>query len=134
MSDDVSEEAVFLEAAWRFAFVLTGCREGASKAFKESVDELLRHPHAGDLEKTEKLLFAAVRRRSLKFPAYCELKGSPARLHRLPEPGRSALALLSLNALGADAITNILGIDSRGLAEALGKARSALREGAVSAK
>ena len=57
-----------METAWRFAFLLTGCHEGASKVFKDSVEELLRHPHPGDLDRTRQLFFTAVRRRGLKFP------------------------------------------------------------------
>ena len=125
---DLPEEWVFLKTAWRFAFLLTGCREGTSKVFKDSVDELLRHPHPGDLERARQLFFTVVRRRGLKFAARCELQGMAAKLHELPEPGRSALALLYLDALPAVDIQRVLNIDERLLAEAMDKARSALRE------
>jgi hypothetical protein len=125
---DFPEEWVFLKTAWRFAFLLTGCREGTSKVFKDSVEELLRHPHPGDLERARQLFFTVVRRRGLKFPARCELQGTAAKLHELPEPGRSALALLYLDALPAVDIQRVLNIDGRLLAEAMDKARSALRE------
>ncbi|HEY5704750.1 MAG TPA: hypothetical protein VIS96_04170 [Terrimicrobiaceae bacterium] len=125
---DLPEEWVFIETAWRFAFVLTGCREGTSRVFKESVEELLRHPHPGDLERTKRLFFTVVRRRSLKFPARCELEGTAAKLHKLAEPGRSALALLYLDALPAGDIQRVLSISERLLAEAMDKARSELRE------
>ena len=125
---DLPEEWVFLETAWRFAYLLTGCREGTSKAFKDSIEELLRHPHPGDLERTRQLFFTVLRRRSLKFPARCELEGTAAKLHELAEPGRSALALLYLGALPAVDIQRVLSIDERLLAEAMDKARSALRE------
>jgi hypothetical protein len=125
---DLPEEWNFLKTAWRFAFLLTGCHEGTSKAFKDSVEELLRHPHPGDLERTRQLFFAVVRRRSLKCPARCELEGTAAKLHELPEPGRSALALLYLDALAAVDIQRVLNIDERLLADAMDKARCALRE------
>jgi hypothetical protein len=125
---DLPEEWVFLETAWRFAFLLTGCHEGASKAFKDSVEELLRHPHPGDLDRTRRLFFTAVRRRSLKFPARCELEGTAANLHALPEPGRSALVLLYLDALPTDDIECVLNVGERLLAEVMDKTRSALRE------
>jgi hypothetical protein len=125
---DLPEEWNFLKTAWRFAFLLTGCHEGTSKAFKDSVEELLRHPHPGDLERTRQLFFTVVRRRSLKCPARCELEGTAAKLHELPEPGRSALALLYLDALPAVDIQRVLNIDERLLAEAMDKARCALRE------
>jgi hypothetical protein len=125
--NDISDDWVFLETAWRFALLLTGCYEGTSKAFKDSVDELLRHPHPGDLERTKQLFFTIVRRRSLKFPARCELEGTAAKLHKLPEPGRSALALLYLGALPASDIQCVLNLDERLLADAVDKTRSALR-------
>jgi hypothetical protein len=125
---DLPEEWVFLETVWRFAFLLTGCHDGASRVFQDSVDELLRHPHPGDLDRTRQLFFTVVRRRSLKFPARSELEGTAANLHALPEPGRSALALLYLDALPADDIQCVLNIDERLLAGAIDKARSALRD------
>jgi hypothetical protein len=124
---DIPDEWIFLETAWRFSLLLTGCREGTSKVFKDSVDELLRHPHPGDLERTRQLFFTIVRRRSLKFPARCELEGTAAKLHKLPEPGRSALALLYLDALPASDIHCVLNLDERLLADAMNKTRSALR-------
>ena len=124
---DIPEDWFFLETAWRFALVLTGCQEGTAKVFKESVDELLRHPHPGDLERSKQLFFTIVRRRSLKFPARCELEGTAAKLHKLPEPGRSGLALLYLDALPASDIQHVLNLDERLLADAVDKTRSALR-------
>jgi hypothetical protein len=125
---ELPEDWVFVETAWRFALLLTGCHEGTSKVFKDSVEELLRHPHPGDLERTRQLFFTVVRRRSLRFPARCELNGTAAKLHELAEPGRSALALLYLGALPASDIQRVLNIDERGLADVVDKARSALRE------
>jgi hypothetical protein len=124
---DIPDEWLFLETAWRFALVLTGCHEGTSKVFKDSVNELLRHPHPGDSERTKQLFFTIVRRRSLKFAARCELEGTAAKLHKLPEPGRSALALLYLDALPASEIQCVLNLDERLLADAMDKTRSALR-------
>jgi hypothetical protein len=125
---ELPEDWVFVETAWRFALLLTGCHEGTSTVFKDSVEELLRHPHPGDLERTRRLFFTLVRRRSLRFPARCELNGTAAKLHELAEPGRSALALLYLGALPASDIQRVLNIDERGLADVMDKARSALRE------
>jgi DNA-directed RNA polymerase specialized sigma24 family protein len=125
---DLPEDWVFLESAWRFALLLTGCHEGAAKIFKDSVDEVLHHPHPGDLERTRQLFFMIVRRRSLKYPARSELERTPARLHRVAEPGRSALALLYLGIFPAGDIQRVLNIDERLLAEAVATARSALRE------
>jgi hypothetical protein len=126
--NDIPEDLVFLETAWRFALLLTGCFEGTSKVFKDSVDELLRHPHPGDAERTKQLFFTIIRRRSLKFPARCELDGTAAKLHKLPEPGRSALALLYLDALSASEVQSVVNLDERLLADTVDKTRVALRE------
>lgn len=121
-----AEHSDWLEKAWRFAHVLTGCTEGASRAFEETVGEVRRHPHAEDEDRVASLFFTILRRRCLKFPARNELPGNMATLHTLLEPNRSALTLLCLNALSAPEIQRVLDIDARKLAEALEKARVAL--------
>jgi DNA-directed RNA polymerase specialized sigma24 family protein len=84
----------------------------------------LRHPHQ---------VTRAIKRCSLQspvaqpVPARCELEGTAAKLHKLPEPGRSALALLYLDALPASDIQHVLNLDERLLADAVDKTRSALR-------
>ena len=115
-----------LENAWRFAHVLTGCAEGAARAFDESLEEVRRHPHADDEDRMARLFFNTLRRRCLKFPARCELAGRVADLHRLPEPGRSALVLLCLNILPASEMERVLNLDGRTLSASLEQARSAL--------
>jgi len=125
---DVSHQWDFLESAWRLAFLLTGCREGADKIFREATAEVLKHPHADEAERAKSLLLAAVRRRSLKFPARCELEGAAASLHRLAEPGRSALALLYLNAATVPELQHVLQVEGWAVHEALEAARKALRE------
>ena len=57
----------------------------------------------------------------MKFPAYCELSGPAAELHRLLEPVRSAITLSSLNALPQEQIPSVLNIDRRQLAAAMAK-------------
>lgn len=122
----VPEEWSFLKTAWRFAFLLTGCEEGAAKVFQESVEEILRHPHRGDEERMARLFFQIIRRRALKFPARCELTGLLAKLHASPEPGRSAVILLALNALSEEHLRHLLDVDKRTLADAVERTRAAL--------
>jgi DNA-directed RNA polymerase specialized sigma24 family protein len=49
-------------------------------------------------------------------------------LHKLPEPGRSALSLLYLDALSASEVQSVVNLDERLLADAVDKTRVALRE------
>jgi hypothetical protein len=121
-----AEHSDWLEKAWRFAYVLTGCTEGASSTFGETLAEVSRHPHADEEERVASLFFKVLRRRCLKFPARNELQGNAVALHALVEPSRSALTLLCLNALPAREIQRVLDIDARALAEALEKARTTL--------
>lgn len=121
---DIPGEWQFLKTAWRFALVLTGCREGAGKVFKETAAEVASHPHPGDLNRTRHLFYTALRRRALKYPARNELSGVPGKFHLVLEPGRSALALLYLDALSPGEIGKILELDQRGLAESLDRARA----------
>lgn len=117
----------YLNSAWRYALVLTGNREGAGKVFRESVDEVVRHPHPGDHERTKRLLFTVLRRRALKHPASCELTGPAAVLHRQPEPDRSALTLLSLSAFDAEGLHRVLDLDVAAVAAAVDRARGAVQ-------
>jgi hypothetical protein len=120
-----------LESAWRFAHVLTGCSEGASRAFDEALTEIRRHPHVDDEDRFATLFFTILRRRCLKFAARNELTGRTADLHRLTEPGRSALVLLCLNVLPARELARVLSLEARMLADALEQSRAALRTESV---
>lgn len=116
-----------LQAAWRLAGLLTGCREGASTVLRAAVDEILRHPSADAPARRKRLLLSTVRRRSLRFPARCELSGLAAKLHGLREPGRTALALLYLDALPSEDIQRLLDFDEAMLAHELQIARDQLK-------
>jgi DNA-directed RNA polymerase specialized sigma24 family protein len=116
-----------LENAWRFAHVLTGCAEGASRAFDEALAEIRRHPHVDEEDRFATLFFTILRRRCLKFPARNELAGRMAVLHTVPEPGRSALTLLCLNVLSSRELARVLSLESRALAETLEQSRASLR-------
>jgi len=125
---DVPAEWTFLSTGWRLALILTGGREGASKAFREAVEEVRHHPNAGDHHRLEILFFSALRRRCLRIPANNELTDLPSRLHRLEEPGRSVLAMTWLNAMSISDLHRVIGLDDAVLADAADKARAQLRE------
>lgn len=118
---EIPTEWAYLDTAWRFAWLLTGCEEGASRVFHETVEEISRHPHPGDHDRTKRLFFSALRRRSLKYPARCDLSGTAAALHRAIEPGRSAVALLDLKAFSEADAERILALDHRAFTAAVEK-------------
>jgi hypothetical protein len=112
---DHPEEWTFLETAWRFTWLLTGCKEGVDKVFSETVEEIRRHPHTGDADRTACLFYSILRKRALRFPARCALDGPAASLHREPEPARSAQALLGLRALSSSDVQRVLDLDAKTL-------------------
>lgn len=125
---DVPAEWTFLSTGWRLALILTGGREGASKAFRETIEEVRHHPNISDHHRLEVLFFSTLRRRCLRTPASNELSGLSSRLHRLEEPGRSVLALIWLNAFPINDLHRIIGSDDVTLAEAVSKARAQLSQ------
>lgn len=128
---EIPAEPALLETAWQYALLCTGCRQGADSVLKAAVEDILKHPDAGDPGRRKRLLFGTVRRRSLRFPAKIEVNGAAARMHKLAEPGRSALALLYLDAMPAEEIRRVLELDEAGFSAAVEKSRNALKtEGA----
>ena len=125
---DVPAEWTFLKTGWRLALILTGNHEGASRAFSDAVEEVRRHPNAGDLHRLEVLFFSTLRRRCLRVPAANQLQGLVSALHQLPEPGRSALALIWLDAISADDLHRVVGVEDALLADALEKSRQQIRQ------
>ncbi|MDD5200553.1 MAG: hypothetical protein PHC88_12220 [Terrimicrobiaceae bacterium] len=133
---------------YRFAAVLLRDAGLARTVVCETLDAAAQKPpvHA-DPERLVMLLFQRVRRRALKVSASAgapdfrrgELpadaaavagQAAPERIETaiqaLPEPGRSALLLLLLDAMEADWIAKLLGLGQAELARALHGARLAL--------
>jgi DNA-directed RNA polymerase specialized sigma24 family protein len=144
MSDrDAWEHPLYL-----FAAVLLGDGERARAVVIETLEAVIAKPPAGlDAERLAMRLFQDVRTRALKLlPAADSPKIAPgdlppnaesvvaavppdrilAALHALPEPGRSALALLLLDELESDHVAKMLGLDRAEFAVALSRARLAL--------
>ncbi len=124
---DVPAEWIFLSTGWRLALILTGSQKGASRAFRDTVAEVSRHPNAGDHHRLEILFFSALRRRCLRVPASNTLSGLVSALHQQPEPGRSTLALTWLNALPASELHRVVEVDGHPLSSALEKTREQLQ-------
>ncbi len=146
-----TEDSDFFQDLHRFAFVLTRNADTARRIVTESLDEALQR-HRGHLEHERwvVLCFQGVRKRALANvttpkPA---LRNVPdelppdadrvladadpdlvlAALHNLPEPGRSALVVLLLKVLDAEAMEKMLGVGLGELSDAVHAARLSLIE------
>jgi len=108
------------------AWILTGCEEGARAVLPEAAKEAARHPSAHDEDRKAKLFYACIRRRSIKFPARCELGGRLAGLHRSEEPGRTLLVCSALGALQAREAATVAGLDPRAAESLVASAAGAL--------
>lgn len=123
---ELPEQWAFLPTGWKVAFIFTGCRAGATRIFQETIEELLRHPGAGNPHRARLLFFAALRRRALRYPAVCELEGLTAVLHRMAEPARSAFTLAFLKAVNEDELEHVLELGARQVAEEEARAHALL--------
>jgi len=129
-----------LTGIFRYAVLLTGSPQAAQNVmldvFADSAEKI---HHFRNGKSCEAWLVAKVRNRLLNKPlqAATETPGKTdasdpaldlaARLSRLPEPGRSALALLYINRFSASEIAQILQLPLEALAEAVDSARNSLR-------
>lgn len=140
----------------RFARILLGSEDAARRLTLEVIETAIaRRASLGDGERLGLFLFQETRRRALKqkpapaaalsgdgeLPAAASevvAAAAPARveaaLHALPEPGRSGLALLLLDALEADVVARLLGLGAAEFAAALHGARRALHAALVPAE
>ena len=135
---------------YRFAYLLLRDREAARKSVLETLEAgILKRPPHIEPERLIMLQFRDVRRRALKglsaAPAVRTTKGEltaeaeaaargvdPQKLesviHALPEPGRTAYALLLLDALESEWIAKLLGLAQAEFAETVQGARLAVHE------
>ena len=145
----MAERDAWEQPLYRFAAVLLQDAELARKVTLETLEASVLKPPTHDDERLAMFLFQAVRRRALKSRGTAAVGGSargelpanaadmvnratPARveaaLHALPEPGRSALALLVLDTMEADNVAKLLGLGEAEFAKVLHGARLALHE------
>jgi DNA-directed RNA polymerase specialized sigma24 family protein len=130
------------QSLYRFAEILLRDPELARKVTLETLEAAILKP-PGDAERVAMTLFVGIRRRALRNKGTIIPPAAPraelpaeaaavapekiaAALHALPEPGRSALALLLLDVMEADHIAKVLGLAEAELATALHSARLAL--------
>lgn len=131
---------------YRFARVLLRDESDARSLVLDTLAAAAKRPPAGDLDRFVTRLFQEVRRCALKqrpsaasvsirgelpedadgLVRRCDGAAFETALHALPEPGRSALALLVLDAFEPDWIARLLGLPPEDFAEALRAARLGL--------
>jgi hypothetical protein len=109
MSDSLRQSGM-AGRGYAIANLLTGCHEGAMAVATAAADEVGKHPAASEAGRIARLFFAAVRRRSLRFPARCDLDGALAGLHAMQEPARSAHVLRLVGAMDDAEIAGVLGV------------------------
>jgi len=147
-----SAESEFFASLYRFAWILLLREDMARKVVLDALGEVhvrTSHSHE-DAERTQARLFQVVRQRALKAnvagttPMASASSGWPidaepyltaasaseiaAALHRTDEPGRSALALVLLDAVEVESMEKILGLSITQLAEATDRARAAVAQ------
>ena len=139
-----------LTGIYRFAVLLTGAPRTAQAVVMEvfaDAGEKINHFRSG--KSCEAWLVAKVRNRLLKNPSRAMDKPAPEtpddkpqvsvdlnpaalelaqRFSKIPEPGRSALALLYINHFSVQEIAQILQIPLEEMAEATGAARAILQQ------
>jgi DNA-directed RNA polymerase specialized sigma24 family protein len=144
-----AEHWEYFQDLYRFAVVLTGDGDRAMRAVTASLDDALKRLRShGEPDRLLALLFKDVRERVLRdeparpsagrevggeLPdgAEATLAEVDAEMVRagilsLPEPGRSALALLYLEVMDAEEITRVLGVTAAELADSLAGTRARL--------
>ncbi|HWB60418.1 MAG TPA: hypothetical protein VG733_13060 [Chthoniobacteraceae bacterium] len=131
-----------LTGIYRYAVLVTGSAQAARDTVLDVfADAAEKIHHFRNGKSCEAWLVAKVRTRVLNRPfqpgATAESATNPepdaaaalaARFARLPEPGRSALALLYINHFSIQEISQILQLPLEMLADAIGSAREALQQ------
>ncbi len=136
---------------YRFAVVLTGDDGKAMRVVSASLEDALKRPRShGDLDRLHALLFKDVRERALRdapgertgrrrkvtiLPGEVglsiDVREVRREMHALPEPGRSALALLYLEVMETEELQRVLGKTEAEVADLLADARGRLHEALV---
>lgn len=122
-----STETSYFENLYRFALILTGNAEAAERHALSSLEEVAQLKHLGDEEHTWRLLYANLRKRASKEAALADpLSEKISALHKLDEPGRSALTLLYLGDVAPETAHRVLEISEKEFVQAVQKARESL--------
>jgi hypothetical protein len=124
----LTKEWRFLRSGWIYAFVLTGKQAAATELVSKALKDVVERNDLVSSRRKRRLFFAMLFREGHKIPrsATTEDGSSPMlnRLHGIPEPGRSALALLHLRLFAPDQIAVIVDQTEKQLPDILKTARN----------
>jgi hypothetical protein len=124
---NLPKEWRFLRSGWIYAFVLTGQSSGATEMVSKALQGVAARNDLVSSSRRKRLFFATLFREGHKFPRHTEPAeekySTLASLHKIQEPGRSALALLHLRLFDPDQIAVIIGKTEKELPAILTAAR-----------
>ncbi|MFM8765510.1 MAG: hypothetical protein ACKOHM_13455 [Spartobacteria bacterium] len=124
---NLPKEWRFLRSGWIYAFVLTGREEEATGMVSRALQGVAARNDLVSSRRRRRLFFAMLFREGQKIPRQSEPAGEKysmlAGLHKIREPGRSALALLHLRLFDADQVAVIIGKTEKELPAILTAAR-----------
>jgi hypothetical protein len=124
---NLPKEWRFLRAAWIYAFVLTGQEATATEMVSNALQGVAVRNDLVSSRRRRRLFFAILFREGQKISVPSEPtegdSSTLSRLHKIREPGRSALALLHLRLFDPDQIAVIIGKTEKELPDILTTAR-----------
>jgi hypothetical protein len=124
---NLPKEWRFLRAGWMYAFVLTGQEAAATEMVSKALQGVAARNDLVSSRRRRRLFFAILFREGQKISSPSEpAEGNDstfAGLHKIQEPGRSALALLHLRLFDPDQIAVIIGKTEKELPAILTAAR-----------
>ncbi len=130
MMTHLPKEWRFLPDAWSYAVILTGSPQSPTDLVTNTLNSVAtRHDILGNKHR-RRVFFATLFREAQKNPRRespePDLSDDILKLHSLPEPGRSAIALCHMGLFPIDQIADIVGKNERDLPELLVATRAAL--------
>ena len=124
----LTKEWRFLRSGWIYAFILTGRETAAAELVSKALKEVAERNDLVSSRRKRRVFFAMLFREGQKIPRLSapvdESHPILLRLHGMPEPGRSALALLHLRLFDPDQIAVIIDKTEKQLPEILTAARN----------
>ena len=124
---NLPKEWRFLRSGWMYAFVLTGREAAATEMVSKALQGVAARNDLVSSRRRRRLFFAMLFREGQKIPRQSEPAeekySTLAKLHKIQEPGRSALALLHLRLFDPDQIAVIIGKTEKELPSILTAAR-----------
>jgi hypothetical protein len=124
---NLPKEWRFLRSCWIYACVLTGREVSATEMVSKALQGVAARNDLVSSRRRRRLFFAILFREGQKIPRQAEPEEGKyytlGSLHKIQEPGRSALALLHLRLFDPDQIAVIIGKTEKELPTILTAAR-----------